>query len=136
MEDCLFCKIAKGEVPSAKIYEDDEFYAFLDIQPVNEGHTLVIPKRHHRDITDTPPEKVGRMFRLVGKIASVMTDVVGTDAFNIGVNVGGEAGQVIFHTHVHVMPRFEGDGHRHWSKKDVPQERMDEIAAAARGRLE
>lgn len=128
MSDCIFCKIAAGEIPSHKVYEDGEALAFLDIHPINAGHTLVIPKAHHQDLLDTPPELLARLMQTIVKIAPAILNGVGAPAFNLGVNNGSEAGQIIFHTHFHIMPRFDSDGHKLWRGKDLGQEELGRIA--------
>jgi len=128
MQDCIFCKIAAGEIPSHKIYEDESVFAFLDINPVNLGHALVIPKEHHKNLLDTPPELACKLISVVQKIAPAAIKAVGADSFNLGVNTGTSAGQVIPHTHFHVIPRHESDGHKPWASKEVTE---DELKAAA-----
>ena len=134
-DDCLFCKIIAGDIPAQKVFEDDYAVAFMDINPVNLGHVLVVPKEHTTDITDMPSEAVGWLFRLVQHVAKGVREAVSAPGFNIGVNTGPEAGQVIFHTHVHVMPRFENDGHQPWEKKAVPSEEMTRVAESIRATL-
>jgi histidine triad (HIT) family protein len=125
MEDCVFCKIARGEVPSDKIYEDDDFFAFLDINPANPGHTLVIPKNHYRWVWDVP--NAGELFEVVRKVANALKRAMGTDYV-----VSGIAGDEINHAHVHVVPRFEEDGHggliNTEMRKSMPHEEMKQIA--------
>ncbi|MFA6604157.1 MAG: HIT family protein [Patescibacteria group bacterium] len=128
MENCIFCRIAAGEIPALKVYENDALVAFLDIQPANPGHTLIVSKRHYPTLADTPDEELGPLFvaaKMLGKSAAA---AVGAGGFNIIVNNGPVAGQIIPHVHIHAIPRFEDDGHRHWSKKSVSQEEMVEIA--------
>lgn len=114
MTDCLFCKIAAGEIPSTKIYEDDAVLAFLDIHPVNIGHTLVIPKTHYTNLYDTTDETLARMMSIVRKLSIATKNAMGADGINIEMNNDPVAGQIIFHAHIHIVPRFEGDGFRHW----------------------
>jgi histidine triad (HIT) family protein len=130
MSDCLFCKIARKETPADVVYEDDAFIAFLDIKPTSEGHTLVIPKAHFDGFMDTPAEVAGALIGIVQKVARAAISGVGATAFNIGVNTGKEAGQVIFHTHIHIIPRKTGDGLEMWHGKTLPESRMKEIFAA------
>lgn len=134
MSDCLFCKIVRGEIPSMRVYEDEYAIAFLDINPVNVGHTLVVPKAHHQDVAAMPEADAARLFAAAHKVANAAPRAVGASAFNIGVNTGAAAGQIVMHAHVHVMPRFEGDGLVHWPKKHLTEEEMrdamDKIAAA------
>jgi histidine triad (HIT) family protein len=129
MTDCVFCKIIAGDIPSLRVYEDGHVIAFLDIQPVNPGHTLVVPLAHYRDLSETPDEVCRHLFPAVKKIARAVVEATGAHGYNVGINTGPAAGQVIFHTHVHVMPRFEGDGLRHWTKKAILPEEMQRIAA-------
>ncbi|KKS53575.1 MAG: Histidine triad (HIT) protein, partial [Candidatus Magasanikbacteria bacterium GW2011_GWA2_42_32] len=117
MNDCIFCKIIKGELPCVKVYEDSEIMAFLDIHPVNFGHTLVVPKAHYVNVMDTPADLLSKLMTVVKKIAPAISKATGTDSFNLGVNNGSPAGQVIFHTHFHVMPRYDGDGYKMWGAK-------------------
>lgn len=119
MSDCIFCKIVAEEIPSYKVYEDEYVLAFLDIHPTNPGHTLVIPKAHHKDFLDTPAELQAKMIQVIGKIAPAIMKAVGAEAFNLGVNNGAVAGQIIFHTHFHIMPRFTADGHKLWHGKEM-----------------
>ncbi|MBU1854521.1 MAG: HIT family protein, partial [Nanoarchaeota archaeon] len=105
-DDCLFCKIVKGEISSAKVYEDDEFFAFLDIKPVNKGHTLVVPKHHCRNLLDFPKAEETDLMEFLKKVANAVVKAVGADGFNLGMNNEAAAGQVIFHAHFHIIPRF------------------------------
>lgn len=104
MSDCIFCKIAKGEIPSFKVYEDDKFFAFLDITPRNPGHTLVIPKEHHRWLWDAP--NIGEYYEVVGRLANAIRAGLETD-WVVSLVIGEE----VPHAHVWLVPRFEGDGH-------------------------
>jgi histidine triad (HIT) family protein len=128
MTDCLFCKIASGEIPSEKVYEDDYVFAFLDIRPINEGHTLIVPKKHYLNIFDTPDEVLEYMIVVAKKVAQALQRSIQADGINIGMNNGEVAGQVIWHAHMHVMPRESGDGHRHWIKKETTSEERQKTA--------
>ena len=128
MNDCIFCKIIANEIPSHKVYEDDEALAFLDINPVNLGHTLVIPKEHHKDLSNTPTELAQKLIAVVQKITPAILGAVGSEGFNLGVNNGASAGQVVFHTHLHIMPRFSSDNHRLWQGKDMSQDELKAVA--------
>jgi len=108
--DCVFCKIVRGELPAHKVYEDDATLAFLDIRPVNAGHTLVIPKAHSHNIFDIDPEDWAATARTVRIVALAVEKGVGADGVNIAMNNREHAGQVVYHPHVHVIPRFKGDG--------------------------
>lgn len=102
--DCIFCKIIKGEIPSYKVYEDDNFLAFLDIRPLNLGHTLVIPKEHYRWVWDAP--NISEYFEAVGRVANATRKALGTEQV-ISLVIGEE----VPHAHVWLVPRFPGDGH-------------------------
>lgn len=126
MKDCIFCKIIAGEIPSRKIYEDDKVYAFMDIGPINFGHTLVIPKEHHTGSSTIPEETAGRMFKVASRIGVALKRALDADAFNLHLADGTCAGQVVMHAHLHVVPRFaEDDFHWNWRQK---QYESDEVA--------
>ena len=130
MEDCIFCKIISGEIPATKVYEDNDVFAFLDIQPINFGHVLVIPKEHYKDLSVTPKELVCKSMEVVHKLIPVIKKATGADAVNIGINIGENAGQEVFHTHIHIMPRFSDDGYEVWhSKKTYAEGEMDKMSA-------
>lgn len=107
---CVFCKIVRGELPAYKIYEDSDTVAFLDIHPMTDGHTLVIPKAHAERLSELPPELVGVLFQTVQKVAGRIAQALHAPALNIGFNDGRAAGQAVPHLHVHIIPRFPGDG--------------------------
>jgi histidine triad (HIT) family protein len=110
MPDCIFCKIVRGELPSYKVYEDEKTFAFLDIHPVNAGHTLVVPKNHAHNIFDIAPEDWLAIAETARKISIAIEKAVGADGVNIAMNNREHAGQVVDHPHIHVIPRFKGDG--------------------------
>lgn len=111
MSDCEFCKIVSGEFKSSKIYEDDSILAFMDIQPVNEGHILIIPKKHVELIADLDDETSAKMFVIAGKINKALRKSdVRLEGINYLLADGESAGQEVFHTHLHLIPRFKGDG--------------------------
>ncbi len=110
MSDCIFCKILNGDIPSATIYENEEFKVILDRFPANEGHVLILPKQHYANIFDIEPELAGRLFVLATKIARQMKSVLGFEHMNVMQNNGTVAGQTVFHFHLHLIPRYENDG--------------------------
>lgn len=114
MNDCLFCKVVKGETPSYKVYEDEFTYAFLDIHPINRGHTLVIPKAHHSNVAETPEKTFAEVMSTVHMLAPKIKQSVGGEGINISINDEPAAGQIIFHLHVHIIPRWKDDGHAQW----------------------
>ncbi len=108
--DCIFCKIIKGEIPSKRIYEDDNFMAILDVNPVAEGHTLVISKKHFTNILEMPSTLGNEFIDAVKKTALKIISEYKAEGFNFGVNTNKAAGQVVFHLHAHILPRKKGDG--------------------------
>lgn len=118
MNDCLFCKIIAHELPCHQVYEDNNWLAFLDINPVNLGHTLLLPKQHHRNLLDLPENLLREVGPLIQKITLAVKEATQADGINIGWNNEPSAGQIIFHSHIHIIPRFEGDGFIHWQSKD------------------
>ena len=110
MGDCIFCKIANGEIPAATIYEDEDFRVILDLGPATRGHALILPKTHAANIYEMPDELVGKAMILAKKMAARMTQALGCDGFNVVQNNGEAAGQTVFHFHMHLIPRYEKDG--------------------------
>ncbi len=106
---CVFCAIVAGESPAIRIHEDDDYLAILDIRPFTRGHTLVLPKRHSVDLTDTPPETLAGMATLGQRIARAARATALADATNMAINDGRAAFQTVFHIHLHVLPRRDGD---------------------------
>jgi len=107
--DCLFCKIVAGEISSHKVYEDDFVYAFLDIYPCSEGHTIVLPKQHFARFTDMDEKHAASFFSSVNKVAKLIERALALEAMNIGMNNGEIAGQTVQHVHVHIIPRRDND---------------------------
>lgn len=110
MPDCIFCKIVRGELPSYKVYEDDKTFAFLDINPVNAGHTLVVPKAHSHNIFDIMPDDWAATAESARKVSIAIEKGLSADGVNIAMNNREHAGQLVDHPHLHVIPRFKGDG--------------------------
>ncbi len=110
MRDCIFCQIVKGESPSWKVYENDEVYAFLDINPVSRYHTLIIPKKHYTDIFDLPEAEAQAVIAVVSKLAKLYEEKLGIRNVQIINSSGAEAQQDVFHIHFHLVPRQRGDG--------------------------
>ena len=109
-QECIFCKIASGQIPSAKIYEDEIVVAFLDIGPISDGHTLVMPRQHFEKVHNCPPELLGQIWTRLGKIAGAVASATGADGYNVLCNNGRAAGQIVDHLHFHIVPRKTGDG--------------------------
>ncbi len=118
----LFKKIMAGEIPCEKVYEDDVAFAFLDINPVNPGHTLVIPKKWSSGFLDADEDTICKLIPVIQKVAKAVKDATGADGINIHQNEGEVAGQKVFHLHFHVIPRFKNDGFEHWHGKAVDAE--------------
>ena len=129
MDNCVFCKIIENQIPSVKIYEDDLVLAFLDLGPINYGHTLVIPKEHHESSATIPENVAGRMFRVGSRIGVALKRKLDYDAFNLHLADGTAAGQVVMHAHMHVVPRGVEDNFRwNWRQQKYPENKMQEIA--------
>lgn len=136
MNDCVFCKIIKGEIPADKIYDDDNFFAFLDINPNNPGHTLIIPKKHYKNLYELPDETLSEIAPLIKKLAVAVKLGVNADGINIIMNNNGAAGQIVPHAHFHIIPRFANDGLRHWPGKSYAnKEESAEIAEKIKSNL-
>lgn len=129
MEDCLFCKIAAKQIPSAVIYEDDKAFGFLDIHPRSPGHAVVIPKYHAPNIVELPASEVGPLFAAVKHVTDLISKNLKPDGITIGVNQGRASGQEVDHIHVHLMPRWHGDGGGSIQSvvNNIPKETVEEI---------
>ena len=130
MNDCIFCKIAKGEIPSATLYEDEEFRVILDQGPATKGHALILPKAHYQNLYELPDDLAGRAMILAKKIITEMKDALDCDGYNVVQNNGSAAGQTVFHFHMHLIPRYQGDGvGLNWKPGKLEDETRDEILA-------
>ena len=109
MSDCIFCKIANGEIPSATLYEDEDFRVILELGPASKGHALILPKAHAANIYEISDDMAAKAMILAKKMATKMTEALKCDGFNIVQNNGEPAGQTVFHFHMHLIPRYEGD---------------------------
>ncbi|KSV58446.1 HIT family protein [Acetivibrio ethanolgignens] len=108
-EDCIFCKIAAGEIPSKTLYEDESFRVILDISPASKGHAIILPKNHAANLYELSDEDASRILVVAKKVATVMQDILHCDGLNVLQNNGEAAGQSVFHLHVHLIPRYEND---------------------------
>jgi len=117
MPDCIFCKIVRGELPSYKVHEDDSSFAFLDIHPVSPGHVLVIPKTHAANVFEISAEDWASVQETVREVAIEVEKATDADGINLMMNNREHAGQVVDHAHVHIIPRFKGDGLKPWPHK-------------------
>lgn len=127
-ENCIFCKIANGDIPSRTIFEDNDFRVILDMSPASDGHALVLPKEHYANIYEMPEELTGKAFTLAKKMAEKMTKILDADGFNIVQNNGEVAGQTVFHFHVHLIPRYKTDGQDiNWLPLKKTPEELDAV---------
>ena len=134
MSDCIFCKIANGEIPSATIYEDETFRVFLDLGPATKGHALIVPKQHYANLCEVPDETAARAFVLAKKIVSYMKDALPCDGYNIIQNNGEAAGQTVPHFHIHLIPRYRDDhAGITWKPGSLSDSDRDEILKKAEG---
>lgn len=109
VDDCIFCKLANGDIPTNVVYEDNDFTVIMDAAPATAGHCLILPKEHYANIYELDDEIAGKAFKLAKKMATDMTEKLGCDGFNIVQNNGEAAGQTVFHFHMHLIPRYKGD---------------------------
>ena len=107
--NCIFCKIAAGDIPSATVYEDDDFRVILDIEPASKGHALILPKEHYANLYELPDELASKVLVLAKKVITKLTDIFGCDGYNVLQNNGEVAGQTVFHFHMHLIPRYKED---------------------------
>ncbi|HUV66344.1 MAG TPA: HIT family protein [Sedimentisphaerales bacterium] len=135
-DGCLFCRIVAGQVPVAKIYEDDVVFAFLDIGPVSDGHTLVIPKQHFEKLHDCPDDLLGQLCSRLGKLAGAVAAAMNSDGYNLLCNNGRAAGQLVEHLHFHIIPRSAGDGvFNRWPAYKYEDGKAGEVAEKIRRNL-
>jgi histidine triad (HIT) family protein len=129
-DNCVFCKIVRGELPSFKVYEDDKTLAFLDIHPVSPGHTLVVPKAETaRNIFDVTPEDWGATTETARKVAHAVEKAMRADGVNIMMNNRPHAGQVVDHPHIHIIPRYKGDGLSMWKHNEYKEGEAESVKA-------
>jgi len=126
---CEFCKIVRNEAPASRIYEDERVMAFLDIRPLNEGHTLVIPKKHYETIYNVPDEEIEHLFKVAKKVAVVVKKAVNAEGITISQHNEKAAGQDIFHLHVHIIPRYEGQKLPRY--EEIPEANREKLEAVA-----
>ena len=127
-DDCIFCKIANGEIPSKALYEDEDFRVILDLGPATKGHALILPKEHAANLYELPDELAAKTLVLAKKMATIMTEKLQCDGFNLVQNNGEAAGQTVQHFHMHLIPRYENDGQKiNWIPGEPSQEELEEI---------
>ena len=126
--NCIFCKIANGEIPSTTLYEDDDFRVILDMGPAARGHALLLPKEHYADLFELDDSLAEKALVTAKKVAARMKDALGADGFNLVQNNGETAGQTVFHFHMHLIPRYKGDGAGiTWTPGSTTPEEMAEV---------
>ena len=127
-DNCIFCKIANGEIPSKTVYEDENFRAILDLSPAAKGHTLILPKNHYKNLFELPEETAAEVFAVAKKLGTQLVDKLHSDGLNIIQNNGEVAGQTVFHFHMHLIPRYKDDGQKiTWEQGKPSQEELEEI---------
>lgn len=132
--NCIFCKIANGEIPSKTLYEGDKFRVILDLGPASKGHALILPKEHYADLYELPEETAGEVMKLAKKMTAQMTQRLGCEGFNLVQNNGELAGQTVFHFHMHLIPRYRDDGQKiGWKPQEATQEELETIRAQITG---
>jgi len=134
--DCIFCKMVAGKIPVTKVYEDEVVLAFLDIGPLSDGHTLVIPRRHFQRLHDCPAELLAQVCSRLGRVAKAVAAGMECEGYNVLCNNGRAAGQLVAHLHFHIIPRNSGDGvFERWPSYQYQEGRIEEVAAKIRENL-
>ena len=127
-DDCIFCKIANGDIPTNSIYEDDDFNVFMDVAPATKGHALVVPKNHYADIYEIDPEVLAKAVKVGQKVIKHATKVLGCEGYNLLQNNGEVAGQTMFHFHMHLIPRYENDNQKiAWIPTEMTQDELEAV---------
>lgn len=127
-ENCIFCKIANGEIPSTTVYEDDDFRVILDLSPASKGHALILPKEHYANLYELPDEAASKVLIVAKNVVAKMTKALGCDGYNLVQNNGEAAGQTVFHFHMHLIPRKAGDqAVPEWEHLSLSDDEMKEI---------
>ncbi|MCM1495234.1 MAG: HIT family protein [Bacteroides sp.] len=135
-KDCIFCKIANGEIPSATIYENSDVRVILDVAPASRGHALIIPKEHFKDLFDIDAVTAGKIFSMATEVARAMKSVLHCDGMNVVQNNGAAAGQTVFHFHLHLIPRYEGDDvNIGWNPGESTPDELQELAKQIRKKI-
>ena len=135
-ETCIFCKIASGEIPSATIYEDKDFRVILDLGPASEGHALILPKNHFKDVCELDAEAAAKVLPLAAKIGAAMKESLGCTGFNLVQNNGAAAGQTVHHFHMHIIPRYEGGPSMvTWEPHTADSEKLAQISEKIKSAL-
>ena len=126
--NCIFCKIANGEITSKTLYEDEEFRVILDLAPATKGHALILPKSHFKNLYELPDETAAKVMKLAKRMATTMTEKLGCDGFNLVQNNNEVAGQTVFHFHMHLIPRYENDNQKiAWNPTEMTQDELEAV---------
>ena len=137
MSDCIFCKIAGGDIPSYTVYEDEDFRAIMDIAPAAKGHVIILPKAHVANVFELGDDIAAKIYVVAKKIAIAVKEVTGCDGVNILQNNGEAAGQTVFHLHMHVIPRWKEDGIKiTWAASEADKDILKELAEEIAGKVE
>lgn len=135
-KDCIFCRIANGEVPAAALYEDDDFCVILDMNPASKGHALILPKQHFANVCELDETLAAKVLPLAGRLGAAMQKALGCDGFNLVQNNGEAAGQTVNHFHMHVIPRYKnGPAMISWKPGTISAGKMGEIVEAVKAEL-
>ncbi|MBS7303604.1 MAG: HIT family protein [Lachnospiraceae bacterium] len=127
-DSCIFCKLANGDIPTNTVYEDENFRVILDLSPATKGHALILPKNHYKNLYELPEETAADVMKLAKKMAVMMTEKLHADGFNLVQNNNEVAGQTVFHFHLHLIPRYNGDGQNiNWVPGNPSAEELAEI---------
>jgi len=130
MDNCIFCKLANGVFPTRTVYEDESFRVILDLGPATKGHALILPKSHAANLYELPDDVAAKVLPLAKKIATQMKEKLGCDGLNLVQNNGEAAGQTVMHFHLHLIPRYEGDGQNIlWKPTEPSEQELDEVLA-------
>ena len=136
MDSCIFCKIIKGDIPSSAIYEDENVKVILDISPAAKGHAILLVKEHVANVFELPADLAAKVFAVVPKVATAIKEELGCDGMNILQNNGAEAGQTVFHLHIHFIPRWKGDRvNIKWAPLSYAEGEAATLAAAIKARI-
>ena len=134
-DNCIFCKLANGDIPTNTVYEDEDFKVFMDVAPATKGHALVVPKNHYADIYEIEPEILGKAAKVAQKVIKHATKVLGCEGYNLMQNNGEVSGQTVFHFHLHLIPRYENMDNTNllsWTPGESTSEELKELSEKLR----
>ncbi len=129
-DNCIFCKLANGDIPTNSIYEDENFNVILDASPATKGHALILPKQHYANVFEIDDEVLAKAAKLAKKIVTKEKEILGCDGYNLVQNNGEVAGQTVFHFHLHLIPRYKSENDKdflQWNHKDFSDDEMKKI---------